>query len=126
MLYLYAKPPNMKHIQAFLFLVVLVMAQATAQNVGIGTTNPEARLHIAGTNPNLMLENGGIILIRHSDGSFTSLKNRNGYSVLENGFPSGGIQFRPGPSPSGTASREVVINATGLAIGRRGDLLPNL
>jgi hypothetical protein len=117
----------MKQIQAFLFLVVLVMVQASAQNVGIGTTNPQAMLHIDGPYPSLLLGREGIIDIRHSNGtSTTTLRSWSSYSVLENTHLSGAIQLRPGPSPSGTASREVVINATGLAIGRRGELLPNL
>jgi hypothetical protein len=121
----------MKHIQAFFFLVVLVMAQASAQNVGIGTTNPQAMLHIDGPYPSLLLGREGIIDIRHSNGtSTTTLRSWSSYSVLENTHLSGAIQLRPGrPTPSydsSTLGREVMINATGLAIGPRGNLLPNL
>jgi hypothetical protein len=124
MLYLYAKPPNMKQIQAFFFLVVLVMAQASAQNVGIGTNNPQARLHIAGLNPVLRLDGNGRINMYHSPwSSFTSLHNIDGHAILENTNSSGGILIRPGYG--GAGSKEVVINNVGILIAPRDISEPN-
>jgi hypothetical protein len=114
----------MKHIQAFLFLVVLVVAQASTQNVGIGTTNPQARLHIAGTNPVLRLDGNGSINIYHSPlSSFTSLHNITGHAILENTNSNGGILIRPGYA--GEGSKEVVINNVGILIAPRDINEPN-
>jgi hypothetical protein len=96
-----------------------ILSRTDAQNVGIGTFNPQATLHLGGVSPSLRIDNNGSLFLYPGFGnSYTQLGGQEQYSILQNNFVNGMILLRP----ASEGQRDVVIGSAGMALGPRGAL----
>lgn len=110
----------MKKNGSLLAALVIPWLALFSQNVGIGTTLPEANLHISGTRPSLRIDNNGSLSLYNIGAtSSTLLSNFNNFTYLGNDHPTGNLVLRMG----GPGDRDVVINGAGMMIGNRVQVL---
>ncbi len=98
---------------------LLLVSQVNAQNVGIGTFNPQATLHLGGVSPSLRIDNNGSLFIYPGFGNnYTQLGVHDQLTILQNTYLNGMILLRPGSE----GQRDVVIGNAGMVLGPRGAL----
>lgn len=104
---------------------LLSCAILQAQHVGIGTNNPLARLHLAGSTPYLYIDNGAAFFRDASTDNYFQMSNFGEYMVLNNFLgPNATTNFR---FTDGT--KEIVLSGKGIAIAQRtilGDNIPQV